>query len=462
MVRTRSDNEADAVHVLNFYTDDATGCALTVLVKDFRFHITIFPSNLSSDTQDEREHAIKSRYHTLLEAVKVQERQEGQDGGDGDECKPDAPSKHRGSARGSSHGSTSSPPDTDDDSAIEITRSEESPSVQSKKSATSNTRLDVEEMKDPEKALSNWMLRPFADIFDKLAPASDEAEDQTLEEWYSGPTYFYTLDLRGTELQAIEQQSSPELEEMITKITPRINIPKYIRELDIPWYQSSEATVLSASDDPDPYHPSRVRIGDETYFLKVVASTQPQPTKRELRIMKEIERKGLHNKIRVPLVKGLVGYRDSKTQILGFLQTEIEDPTPLTLMLDSDVVEDKREKWAKETERMVKVLHDNDIVWGDAKADNFMVDRNGELWIIDFGGSFTDGWVDPEIMETEEGDNQGVGKIVRALEDPEANTYDPGEEIEGDSVRNSSGKRKQNDQCDIKVQIDSSKRRRLS
>jgi len=69
-------------------------------------------------------------------------------------------------------------------------------------------------------------------------------------------------------------------------------------------------------------------------------------------------------------------------------------------------------------------LHENGIVWGDAKADNFMVDKNDHLWIIDFGGSYTDGWVDPEFMETVEGDAMGVTRIVNALHDPNANAWD--------------------------------------
>jgi serine/threonine protein kinase len=74
----------------------------------------------------------------------------------------------------------------------------------------------------------------------------------------------------------------------------------------------------------------------------------------------------------------------------------------------------------------VSLLHDNGIIWGDAKADNFMVDANDELWIIDFGGSYTEGWVDPDISETLEGDDMGLEKIQAALEDPDKNTVDLG------------------------------------
>jgi hypothetical protein len=36
-------------------------------------------------------------------------------------------------------------------------------------------------------------------------------------------------------------------------------------------------------------------------------------------------------------------------------------------------------------------------------------------WVIDFGGSYTEGWVDQKLMETLEGDEQEVGKILDFL-----------------------------------------------
>ncbi|KAJ1324932.1 Kae1-associated serine/threonine protein kinase [Microdochium nivale] len=92
------------------------------------------------------------------------------------------------------------------------------------------------------------------------------------------------------------------------------------------------------------------------------------------------------------------------------------------------------------TEKAIEVLHDAGIVWGDAKADNFLVDRHSKLWIIDFGGSHTKGWVDPVLDETEEGDHMGVDKVVNALRDPENMTFDPDADIVDVSGAENSGK----------------------
>ena len=62
-----------------------------------------------------------------------------------------------------------------------------------------------------------------------------------------------------------------------------------------------------------------------------------------------------------------------------------------------------------------------------------MVDENENLWIIDFGGSYTEGWVDPELSETKAGDKMGLEKIVNALVDPDENTFDSEDEDVDDS-----------------------------
>lgn len=70
-----------------------------------------------------------------------------------------------------------------------------------------------------------------------------------------------------------------------------------------------------------------------------------------------------------------------------------------------------------------------------------MVDDRDRLWIIDFGGSYTEGWVEERLNETVEGDEMGVGKVVGALEDPDENTFDEEDEREEEKV----GKRKAED-----------------
>lgn len=299
------------------------------------------------------------------------------------------------------------------------TTAQDSPSTTKKEEAEENQN-------DPETELQNWILAPFAADFARLAPVEKQLQNVTINEWYNPQTHFFELECKNGKLSPTELESAIDLQQRMEKLTPRLAMPKYILNLDIPWIDAHDLHVVEESEELGPVHPAIVRDSDGSmYFLKIVDPTQPAPTKREIKTMKQVEKLGLRKQIRIPRVLGLIGFKDSKTEILGFLQSHIESPTPLTKLLDSKIPQGKRDRWAKESEEIVNILHKHDIIWGDAKADNFMVDVREDLWIIDFGGSYTDGWVDPELMETEEGDDMGVEKIVGALDDPGANTFEP-------------------------------------
>lgn len=237
-------------------------------------------------------------------------------------------------------------------------------------------------------------------------------------------------------------------------------IPKYISNIDVPWYSAADLAVLDCSDTPDPYHPCLVkhRQSGEQMFFKTVDNNNTQPIKREISILDKIDKKELTTKFYCPKLLGIVTCatpaqveNKSRRSIMGFLQTAIEQPTPLTTKLDSAVPQEKRDVWAQKADEAKRILHENDIIWGDAKADNFVVDAEENLWIIDFGGSYTEGWVDPEIAETKKGDNMGLNKIVNALRDPDENVASSktGEDGEDEKVATSTSRtRKRVDESD--------------
>ena len=56
------------------------------------------------------------------------------------------------------------------------------------------------------------------------------------------------------------------------------------------------------------------------------------------------------------------------------------------------------------------------VVWGDGKPGNILIHaESDECFLVDFGGSFTDGRVDERWMKTTTGDEQAVKKIVDYL-----------------------------------------------
>jgi len=82
-------------------------------------------------------------------------------------------------------------------------------------------------------------------------------------------------------------------------------------------------------------------------------------------------------------------------------------------------------KWKMQLKSALQHVHAHKIgpagnevprVWGDAKTDNIIIMNSGDLVIMDFDGSRTDGWVDKDLMETEAGDQQGYSRICSWLD----------------------------------------------
>ncbi|KAK3933564.1 hypothetical protein QBC46DRAFT_275519 [Diplogelasinospora grovesii] len=99
-------------------------------------------------------------------------------------------------------------------------------------------------------------------------------------------------------------------------------------------------------------------------------------------------------------------------RLVGILLTYVENKGTLKALAPwSDCAQELRPRWAEKLEVLIQTLHCAGLVWGDAKPDNVLVDTRDDLWLVDFGGSFTEGWVDKEKRDTQEGDLQGLERI---------------------------------------------------
>lgn len=63
----------------------------------------------------------------------------------------------------------------------------------------------------------------------------------------------------------------------------------------------------------------------------------------------------------------------------------------------------------------IQLLNKQGLIWGDGKPSNIIIDEQDDAWLIDFGGGYTDGWVDKELSETVEGDEQALAEITKLL-----------------------------------------------
>jgi tRNA A-37 threonylcarbamoyl transferase component Bud32 len=169
----------------------------------------------------------------------------------------------------------------------------------------------------------------------------------------------------------------------------------------LPTYASSEIEVL----DNIQMHIYKVKVGDSIYCLKTVhRSGNEADFVREVSILQKCS----HPHI-IRLV-GLVKAVDPPDKVEGMLINYVEHAGSLRDIKSIDVNE--TEKWAGQIRDAINYLHENGLVWGDAKAGNVLIDDQRNAVLIDFGGGATQDWVDLENYETPRGDLQGLERIV--------------------------------------------------
>ncbi|KAF5543007.1 serine threonine kinase [Fusarium mexicanum] len=111
----------------------------------------------------------------------------------------------------------------------------------------------------------------------------------------------------------------------------------------------------------------------------------------------------------------LIGVVQQGDGLLGMLFAWIPNKGVLSKVRAAASPPELRRRWASQIQRSVDYLHKKGITWGDAKAENVLIDQDDDAWVIDFGGGYTAGWVDEDKTGTLEGDRQGLAKILRML-----------------------------------------------
>lgn len=77
-----------------------------------------------------------------------------------------------------------------------------------------------------------------------------------------------------------------------------------------------------------------------------------------------------------------------------------------------------KETWKAQMREAVTVLHDHNIVWGDAQPRNVMVEeKTNRVVLIDFAGGICTGWVDIELGNSKAGDLQGLCRLQKYVDE---------------------------------------------
>ena len=282
---------------------------------------------------------------------------------------------------------------------------------------------------DPSAA--DQLIKPFEPCMESLAPRHHQRE--LLSDYLYPPQF------------VLEATADPEnerivpLREFVDFLPPGTYMDRWPELEDLhDWvtniYTSSQIRLACPEQD--------TRLGGPAF--QVLVDSKPsffkKATQTELRTYKQIQVALALGRItpdlRICHLHGVVIDSDDGTttasgsdmgpvrgqRLVGVLLTFIEtdDPRMGTLLdrVDGGSYSSPAtlSRWARELDEIVARLHDAGIIWGDAKPENIVVDRDDNIWVTDFGGSYTEGWVDGKVAGTMEGDRQGVANIKAFLQ----------------------------------------------
>jgi serine/threonine protein kinase len=195
-------------------------------------------------------------------------------------------------------------------------------------------------------------------------------------------------------------------------IIPRQEIPHIFSNPSTPIFHSSDLTFV---EDLWIQKVLKVTHNGQPYIFKTAFYENDDHLLREIEVLQQVSQVTASLAKNTPHIvpfKGLVLCRDG---LVGFLEYYIEAKTSLNHVDPNEVTVMQRQKWADQIREAMEFLHEIGLVWGDVKPENILLDNHNDAWIIDFGGSWTQGWVDSDVQETVKGDQQGYARIKEFL-----------------------------------------------
>lgn len=160
----------------------------------------------------------------------------------------------------------------------------------------------------------------------------------------------------------------------------------------------------------------KVLVDGQEACCKIADDRNREAVEGEFISLKQMSDAGLASSIRVPKLLDLV---QSKSNDVVRILEEYIQPGPEASNFQQfnieAVAKSRRRKWASQIQQSILMLHRLGVVWGDGKAENVLIDIKDDTYIADFGGSWTDGWVQKELAGTIKGDKRALKKIIQLL-----------------------------------------------
>ncbi|KAM6484686.1 hypothetical protein HDV62DRAFT_404479 [Trichoderma sp. SZMC 28011] len=267
----------------------------------------------------------------------------------------------------------------------------------------------------------DWVAEPMLPIFRQLSPSDDDNTGSTLDEFLFPETQVYVVLADGDKMVAIQQQEAEDIPQVFG-----VSFPEDTDFTPWPTFAPSEIRTSNEQIGAGPSHtPRKVFLKDGTAaYLKLTDPGDKSILLHEIETYRKIHNARLDKTLQVSRLIGLVQIRDDQeVMVYGLLLTYIDcENMTLLCAVQTETPTSLCTRWAAQVGDTLAQLHSPGIVWGDAKPANVLIDRHDNAWIIDFGGGYTEGWVESGLAGTKEGDLHALGRIVEFIHTAEEPT----------------------------------------
>ncbi|ODM14476.1 hypothetical protein SI65_10098 [Aspergillus cristatus] len=267
------------------------------------------------------------------------------------------------------------------------------------------------EFEDPLDEIHDWILQSFLPIFRKLAPL-DQGRKYTLKDCLFAEEFNYTVHVLEDSLAPVYLGNTKGKKHHL--IGARLPFSTQVDYSIFPVYHPNEIQVpINANSTSLPAAPHWVFIHGrpQPSFFKIVYGGDAGMTLKELLAYSKIHTAQFDASVCTSRLDGLV--QDDDGHVVGLLLSYIDCRGTTLCCIDGrdPKYSEARQKWIDQISHALKHLHSPHIVWGDAKAANVLVDINGDAYLIDFGGGYTECWVEKDLSNSIDGDLQGLENI---------------------------------------------------
>ncbi|CZR42605.1 uncharacterized protein FPRO_09908 [Fusarium proliferatum ET1] len=281
---------------------------------------------------------------------------------------------------------------------------------------------DIEEAEALSDEILDAVVEAGRDTFDHLAPppAPGDTLSQDLHTLLFPKEYSFSFqDLNG-KAEVVRKDSGARQDSILLGQSGQPFHLKIDKDCNLPVHSTKEIHVVENLLNAG--YIARVQVEGKEMCSKAGDSKGEDAAQRELECLWKITKSPHAAAIQVPKLLGLITTPENGKTI-GFLEEYI--PVSETWELStlgsiddvSEIDESRRKKWVSQVRGTVDLLHKTGITWGDGKASNVLIHREtDDAWVIDFGGGWTEGWVDEELSGTVKGDEVAIKKIMEYLQ----------------------------------------------